>query len=295
MNTIIIDKSQESVTTKSERLHTRTQTIPLRLVDMLIITQSVSLEPKTVLELTRREIPLLYLSKDGRQMALTLPARAKNSDLKIAQYKATQRSVPLAKLLLKEKFRSHAAQLETHGIVIDTTEDLSALALAKSTQEILGIEGHFAKRYFSRYFGLFERKLTRGYRSKNPPQDPVNALLSFVYTICYHSLAAKLYMRGFDPGISYLHTPFRDHFALASDLMEPLRAQINGFVAEEFLQRRLGMQDFSLKRGVYLKYNSRRELWKRLKPFMDGLNKTANNQIAQLKKEILSSDEATSE
>jgi CRISPR-associated protein Cas1 len=150
----------------------------------------------------------------------------------------------------------------------------------------MGIEGAFARNYFKHYFSMFERKLSKGFRSKNPPQDPVNAMLSFVYMLTYHNITAKLYMRGFDPSISYLHTPFRNHFALSSDIMETLRADINIFVANLFLNNTLTTSDFTNKGGVYLKYTSRINLWKILKPFMNKINKKVNKQIIKLKKEI---------
>jgi CRISPR-associated protein Cas1 len=151
----------------------------------------------------------------------------------------------------------------------------------------MGIEGAFARRYFGHYFSMFDRKLTKGYRSKNPPLDPVNSILSYIYTLAYNSITAKLYMRGFDPSISYLHTPFRSHFALSSDILETLRADINIFVANLFLDKQITIDNFTNKSGVYLKYDSRRNLWRTLKPFMDTLNKKLNKQIAILKKELI--------
>jgi len=288
MNTLIIDKKQEQLIVKGQKLHTKTHTVPLKLIDMLILSQDIIIDIKTVLKLTSSGIALLYLSSDNKKIALTLPQFAKNSELKMMQYNAVQNHLSIAKKLVMQKFQTHKTSLQNHGIDIEIDDDLANLATAKDLDSVLGIEGVFAKRYFSHYFGLFERKLTKGFRSKNPPLDPINAMLSFVYTLTYNTVAAKLYMRGFDPSISYLHRPFRSHYALSSDLMEPLRAPINDFVASLFLNQKLTLQDFTHQRGVYLKNTKRREIWKELKPFMDKQNKQINTQIANLKKEIAS-------
>lgn len=79
-----------------------------------------------------------------------------------------------------------------------------------------------------------QSRLQKGYRTKQPPLDPVNATLSFVYTLLYYDIASKLVMSGFEPSISYLHEPFREHFALASDIEECVRADANSFVTKLF-------------------------------------------------------------
>lgn len=202
------------------------------------------------------------------------------------QYKALSNNVEIAKRLIYEKFTSHKKSLEDFDIYVDITHEITTLALAKDIESIMGIEGAFARRYFGHYFSMFEHKLTKGNRSKNPPQDPVNAILSFIYMLNYNSITAKLYMKGFDPSISYLHTPFRNHYALSSDIMETIRADINTFVARLFLKNKLTTDDFSFKGGVYLRYESRRELWRTLKEFMNTINKKIDKQISKLKKEI---------
>ena len=247
MKSIIIDKTDEKLEIRGAKIYTNKHTIPTKLVDILILTESVEVTPKTIINIANENIPLLYLSKDSKKFALTLPCISKNSELKVMQYKALNQNVDIAKRLIYEKFITHQKSLEEFEIFIDITTEVATLALTKDTDSIMGIEGAFARRYFGHYFSMFERKLTKGYRSKNPPQDPVNAMLSFIYMLTYHSITAKLYMRGFDPSISYLHTPFRNHFALSSDIMETLRADINLFVAKLFLKKNLTTADFTFK------------------------------------------------
>lgn len=284
MNTVIIDKDKANVTYKVSKLYASGQSIPIKLIDLLVITETVSIDTKSVISIANANVPLLYLSKDNKRFALTLPAIANNGELKALQYANLSQNVSIAKKLLYEKFMTHKASLEHFDMTLRIDDELTNLALAKDIDEVLGIEGAFARRYFSHYFSLFPKQLTKGFRSKNPPLDPLNAMLSYIYTLSYYALSAKLYMRGFDPSISYLHTPFRHHFALSSDILETLRADINLFVAELFLNKVLHAEDFTCKNGVYLKNETRKILWTHLTPFMKTINSLSNTHIADLKR-----------
>lgn len=290
MNTLIIDKPQTQITYKASKLYAAQQTIPIKLIDVLVITENVAIDTKSIINIANANVPILYLSNDNKHFALTLPAIAKSGDLKALQYANLSQNLNIAKKLLYEKFITHKASLEHFELTLNIDNELTHLALAKSIDELMGVEGAFAKRYFGYYFSLFEKRLTKGFRSKNPPLDPINAMLSYLYTLSYHAITAKLYMRGFDPSLSYLHTPFRNHFALSSDLLEPLRANINRFVAELFLKQILHVEDFTCKNGVFLKNETRRQLWSHLKPFMQIINTQINAQIITLKRQLEKND-----
>ncbi|MBA1333253.1 CRISPR-associated protein Cas1, partial [Candidatus Endoriftia persephone str. Guaymas] len=61
-------------------------------------------------------------------------------------------------------------------------------------------------------------------RSRRPPLDPLNALLSFLYTLLRHDIASALEVVGLDPAVGYLHRDRPGRPGLALDLMEELRA-----------------------------------------------------------------------
>jgi CRISPR/Cas system-associated endonuclease Cas1 len=132
MKTVIIDKLDEKVEIKGSKIFTKNQTIPIKLIDMLILTESVDITPKNIINISNENIPLLYLSKDSKKFSLTLPLISKNSELKVIQYKALAYNIDIAKRLIYEKFISHQKSLDKFGIVIDITDELSSLALADS-------------------------------------------------------------------------------------------------------------------------------------------------------------------
>lgn len=158
----------------------------------------------------------------------------------------------------------------------------------KKIQTLLGIEGSFSKRYFSHYFKLLPKKFHLGKRSKNPPLDPLNAILSFFYMIVYNLITVRLLANGFEPSIGFMHQPFRSHNALASDFMELFRADINEFVLKLFQENRLELSDFSKQNGVYLKYDGRRRIWGEFQKFNLNLQKDLDKEIIFIKQMIKS-------
>ena len=82
MNTLIVDKPQAHISYKAAKLYTAQQTIPVNLIDLLVITESVTIDTKSIINIANANVPILYLSNDNKHFALTLPAIAKNGDLK---------------------------------------------------------------------------------------------------------------------------------------------------------------------------------------------------------------------
>ena len=192
----------------------------------------------------------------------------------------------IAKYLITQKIKLHAIQLKHHDITVETDEAIEQIDRADTIDSILGIEGSFSRLYFSNYFQLFDRRLHLGKRSRNPPLDPLNAMMSFVYMMTYNLITVKLLSHGFEPSIGFLHKPFRTHNALSSDLMELFRADINEFVFGLFDSELLQSSDFSKKNGVYLKYSSRKNIWEHYKHFMQSLELGVDREITHIRRYI---------
>jgi len=287
MNILIIENDEKYLTIDQKTLKTQNHKIPLHLIDYVIISQKIDIDSSVFTELSRSSIPILFISKHSKYFSLTVPLEAKNSELKIGQYELTKQKIKIAKSIIEKKIKNHKESLQYLKSDIEIKEELNKLKNAKKIETILGIEGSFAKKYFDIYFSILPKYLHKGKRSKNPPLDPVNSILSFTYTIFYNLITSKLFAYGFDPAISYLHTPFRSHYALSSDLLEILRGDINTFCAKLFLDKHLRSEDFTKKRGIYLKPSSRRTFWKHLKPFINQTEPKIKQEIANLRKIVL--------
>ncbi len=135
-----------------------------------------------------------------------------------------------ARWVLERATRDHPQRVPVEKL--KTLSDQLAAALprmeeAMTTEELRGIEGEAAQRYFDGFDSLIlQQRDTFSFtkRSRRPPLDPINALLSFAYTLLARDCAAALEGVGLDPYVGFLHRPRPGRASLALDLMEELRA-----------------------------------------------------------------------
>ena len=156
-----------------------------------------------------------------------------------------------------EKLRGAAAQLATNLENLRTIEGLD---------RIRGAEGEAARIYYRAFSWLihaesaafpFER------RSRRPPRDRTNALLSFLYALVREECASALDGVGLDPQVGYLHALRPGRPALALDLMEELRAPVADRLAATLINRRQLLADgFDISPGgaVLLNDDGRRKV-----------------------------------
>lgn len=286
MKTVVIDKKEAILSVEANAIKVDGQSIPFGLVDMLILNHKIALRTSDILKLTRADISVLIVSHANEHFSLIQSANAKNAQIKLAQYAAHAHRLAFAKMFISKKIDEHAKQLLQNGRIVEISGELLQIQNASSVDEIMGIEGAFAARYFKEYFALLPLHLHKSKRSKRPPLDPVNALLSYWYTLYYHVITVKLIGYGFEPSIGYLHTPFREHNALASDMLEIFRAQINEAVMHLFNTEILQQDDFSKKGGVYLKFDGRKKIWSHFLALCDALKPKLDEEIATLRRMI---------
>ncbi|RJQ29543.1 MAG: type I-C CRISPR-associated endonuclease Cas1 [Peptococcaceae bacterium] len=143
---------------------------------------------------------------------------------------------------------------------------VSRLPCAKDVEEIRGIEGEAARCYFST-FDCMVRQDRQTFkvdgRNRRPPRDPVNALLSFLYTLLLNDYVGALEGVGLDPQVGYLHSLRPGRPSLALDLMEELRAVLADRLALTLINRcQLTAGDFTGRPGgaIYLGNDGRKEV-----------------------------------
>ncbi len=129
-----------------------------------------------------------------------------------------------------------------------------------------GLEGEAARSYFSVLDHLIladKQAFFFRERSRRPPLDNVNALLSFLYTLLVHDVAAALECVGLDPAVGFLHRDRPGRPSLALDLMEELRPVLADRLALSLINRRqLGPDSFERTEGgeVRMSSDARREV-----------------------------------
>ena len=236
-----------------------------RLVEVshLVLFGAVQVSTQVVQELCRREIPISYLSSGGWFYGITTSLMHKNVELRRRQYAAATNPslcLGLAARLVQAKIancrtilrRNHTAAPET--VLQDLKRDHVHAAQAQSLEELLGIEGTAARRYFSEFRGMLKTDGTSpdfdfDGRNRRPPKDPVNALLSLAYAMLAREWTVTLHAVGLDPYLGFYHQRY-GRPALALDVMEEFRPLIadsvvltainNGEVRSEDFIRRMG-------------------------------------------------------
>lgn len=104
---------------------------------------------------------------------------------------------------------------------MDTIEDLrKQIPKAQNIQELMGYEGNIRKTYYSAWPIIIDQDIEFEKRVKNPPDNMVNTLISFVNTLIYTKVLGEIYQTQLNPTISYLHEPGDRRFSLSLDIAE---------------------------------------------------------------------------
>jgi CRISPR-associated endonuclease Cas1/CRISPR-associated protein Cas4 len=213
-------------------------------VSQLVLQGGVYITAPALHELMAREVPVTWLSHGGWFLGHTVGLGHKNVELRTAQYRASfdaRHCLQLARELVAAKIRNQRTLLRRNwkrgevpeSLLAEFRQDIDAAERAHDLAQLLGAEGNAAARYF-RHFGRmlsgpdghgapedwpfdFER------RTRRPPTDPVNALLSYAYSLLVRSVAVTLTAVGFDAQRGFFHQSRYGRPSLALDVMEPFR------------------------------------------------------------------------
>ena len=207
----------------------------------VVLMGSIYITAPCLQELMWRGIPVTWYSHGGWFYGHTVGNGHKNVELRTAQYRASfdeATCLRFAKGLVSAKILNCRTLLrrnwkrpdENRGLMIELKEDSRRASRAQSMAELLGIEGTAAARYFGAFPAMISRNdseeaATFDFKKRNrrPPTDPVNALLSFAYSLLVRAWTVTLTAVGFDAFRGLYHQPRYGRPALALDLMEPFR------------------------------------------------------------------------
>ena len=225
---------------------------------------SVHMTMPALRTLMERGIPVLFFSYGGWFAGQAIGHDSKNVELRLAQYAATQnreRCLNLARGFVSSKILNCRTLLRRNHSSPDPValSELKQLARkarsAEAIESLLGIEGTAARRYFSEFAGMLtgegKDQFDLDGRNRRPPRDPVNALLSFCYSLLSKELVLALRAVGLDPMLGLYHQPHFGRPSLALDLMEEFRPVIADSVVVGVLNNRvIQVDDFVRAAGA---------------------------------------------
>ncbi len=274
---------------------------PLHMLGGVVTFGAISVTPALTGACAAAGITLTLLDRAGRFQARVEGPTSGNVLLRRAQYRLADaaafdvaRGFVVGKLsnqrtVLMRALREHDDCASDRARVTAAAARLarlvrSAAAAPLSLDELRGVEGEGAQVYFSVFGALIrspEEELRFAGRSRRPPLDAVNSVLSFLYALLTHDCRSAAEGVGLDPAVGFLHRDRPGRPSLALDLMEELRPVLADRLALSLINRRqLRGNDFEqLESGaVVLKDDARRtviEAWQMRKkverrhPFLD--------------------------
>lgn len=274
--TIVIEKKKEKVLQ-----------LPIHNLEGIVIFSHTAVTPQVLELCSSHNVHVSYISHTGKFLVKIQNPIHGNVILRRDQFRLAEdeeESIRIARnlvtgkifnsrIVLQRLVRDHGDDVDKDSIaaVIGSLQHtLNYLYNVDSFQELLGKEGDSAKQYFSVFNQLIRNKeetfIFRG-RSRRPPLDEVNALLSYFYVLLSHEMGAALETVGLDPQVGFYHQARSGRLSLALDMIEELRPYlVDRFVLSLINNRQVRKSDFEIKEngGVLIKNESRAkllELW----------------------------------
>lgn len=234
---------------------------PLHMLEGLVGFGRAGTSPALLAACAEAGIAVSFCDPNGRFLARIEGARSGNVLLRRAQFRASEdparavvivRAVVAAKAanqraVLRRALRDHAEALSPDDAgKLEAAQarlgDVARRTLVTETVDALrGLEGEAAAVYFAAFPPLVrvdDAAFAFGGRSRRPPLDRINALLSFLYAMLGHDCRSALEAHGLDPQVGFLHADRPGRASLALDLMEELRPVVADRLALSLVNRR---------------------------------------------------------
>ncbi len=245
-------KDGETVAVRVEQ-ETRLQ-LPVHTLEGIVCFGQVSMSPALMGFCAEKGVGVSFLTEHGRFLARVHGPVSGNVLLRRTQYRladdpaasgAMAQAILLAKIansrtVILRAAREHPAQ-SLDAAAVQLAQSLRLAENEANLESLRGLEGDAAHSYFSAFNDQIvaqQADFTFHERSRRPPLDNVNALLSFVYVLLAHDVVSALETVGLDPAVGFLHRDRPGRSGLALDLMEEFRPVLADRLVLSLINRR---------------------------------------------------------
>ncbi|MDI6736616.1 MAG: CRISPR-associated endonuclease Cas1 [bacterium] len=239
-------------------------------IDAVLIFGNVQFTTQAVHELFEHGIEMAIMTRTGRLIGQITSPMPKNVYLRLAQYEKYKDEsfiTKISKIIVAGKIQNEIEFIRRFSYnhpeirLIDEIERLERyrkdIEGRNTIAELLGVEGASAKEYFTAFNKMILGAFNFDGRRKRPATDPVNALLSFGYTLVFNEISSLLDGIGFDQYIGYYHKIDYGRPSLAADLLEEFRTPIVDRFTLKLINNRVFKEDafflHTQSGGIYLK------------------------------------------
>lgn len=254
---------------------------PLHNLEGIVCFSNLGMSPALMEKCVSQNISICFLTPNGRFRARVIGETRGNVLLRKKQYRIADQDeecLKLARNFILGKVYNEKWQLERYirqyyiRVPVYELEKASQslsdymheIGECKSIEQLRGFEGSAQVIYFNEFNHMILNQKEEFFfhgRNKRPPEDRVNSLLSFAYTLLVNDIVAALETVGLDPYVGFMHQDRPGRASLASDLIEELRAPIaDRFVLSLINRKQLQADDFEINenKSVYIKDTARR-------------------------------------
>ena len=223
---------------------------------------------------------MAFFTEYGKYLGRLQGTQSGNVLLRRAQYRLSETNpVPIAchiiatkiqasRRVLQRHIRNYGEDKELNEVVHMLEASLRQLQKSDCLETVRGIEGDAASRYFAVFGRLIRQKeFSFDGRNRRPPRDPVNALLSLLYSVLGKEISGALQSVGLDPQVGFLHADRPGRDSLAQDILEEFRAWwIDRLVLSLVNRKQIQISDFVTEASgaIQLKDDSRKHLFQAL-------------------------------
>lgn len=269
--------------------------IPIEDIKSINVLGEVDFNTKLLIFVSQHGIPLHFYNYYGYYIGSFYPRELLSSGFllvkQVQYYLDIEKRIEIAKEIVRTALHNILVNLKrysTYGKVPTEVTQKVVNALAQlvnvdNIPEIMSIEGHIRKIYYSSWNFFLRDDFDIEKRTKQPPENEVNALISFGNSLLYATILTEIYHTQLNPTISYLHEPGERRFSLALDLSEIFKPVIVDHVIFNLINNRIIKHSDFLKEmnGMYLNENGKRLF---LEAYQNKLNTTIRH--TTLKKHV---------
>lgn len=242
MSLLYVNEDGATIGVDSNRLAIRypdglLRSVPIETVDSITVLGQAQLTTQCIKTCLEKGIPVAFFSKGGKYFGRLQSTGHVDAALQRKQSYLYDKefAFKLSKRLIGAKMKNQIVVLRRYekSTRMDVSKQLRMLEICFhktdsciSPAELMGYEGQGAKAYFDGMAEVVEEEFRFQGRTKRPPLDEFNSLISLGYTILMNEIYAVLEIKGLNPYFGFLHKDKEKHPTLSSDLMEEWRAVI---------------------------------------------------------------------
>jgi CRISPR-associated protein Cas1 len=231
--------------------------IPIKDVEGLYLMGELDLNTKLLNFLAQQKIPVHVFNYYGYYSDSYYPREHLNSGFLLVNqvqcYKNSRKRLTIAKELIKSAshnilrnlkyYQNRKSGLENY--ITDIQKNISELESTDNILELMGWKGHIRERYYDSFNVILDLDEEFTKRTKRPPDNMINALISFGNSLLYATTLGEIYHTRLNPTVSFLHEPGNRRFSLSLDISEVFKPIIVDHVIFKLINTKmLGEKDF---------------------------------------------------